>query len=105
MAATTLARPHRQPIDVSGQPPGPPPPDTADPSDGGGDRLIRLTVLLLPSAYQALASTAQTTGYTKPDVVNRALQVYQVIEDVLREDGGRLRLWHRDGRVETIFIL
>ena len=49
----------------------------------------RIIVNLTPRASGALAGSVQLTGYTKTDIINRALSVYEYIESV-RAKGGRL---------------
>ena len=50
-------------------------------------KLRRLTVNLTTRAYDALLQTAELTGRSKTDTVNRALIVNQWIEEVLSAGG------------------
>ena len=45
------------------------------------DEPRRTTVVLIPKAQEALDSTAERTGLTKTDVMNRALQAYAFLEE------------------------
>lgn len=47
----------------------------------------RVTVNLTPRAYHALEQTVQLTGDTKTDTINRALQVYAYLEEILHASG------------------
>jgi uncharacterized protein (DUF1778 family) len=49
--------------------------------------LERVTVNLIPKASQALERAASLTGDSKTDVINRALQVYAFVEQILHDDG------------------
>lgn len=62
-----------------------------------------VTVRLIPEATQALARLAERTGMKKVDVVNRALQIYDYIEEV-KQKGGQLVVQSPDGRMETLKI-
>src|SRR5690242_19847344 len=55
--------------------------DPPDPSGGGGG-LVRVTVNLTPAAAQAMERLCDETGYSKTDVINRALQVYEVWQEI-----------------------
>ena len=58
-------------------------------TSGGG--LERVTVNLVPRAQRALTRIAELTGDSKTDSINRALQVYELLEEVL-ENGGSVYL-------------
>lgn len=49
--------------------------------------LERITVNLAPRSRQALAEAMARSGDSKTDTVNRALQVYNYLEDLWRNDG------------------
>ncbi|MEO3782310.1 hypothetical protein ABGB12_03200 [Actinocorallia sp. B10E7] len=49
----------------------------------------RITVNLTPKAAQALEALTKSTGDTKTDAINRALQVYDFLDKIIR-DGGRV---------------
>lgn len=61
--------------------------------DGGtgramGNGLTRVNVNLTRKAMVALESLSDSTGYSKTDTINRALQVYHLIQGLLDKDGG-----------------
>jgi hypothetical protein len=78
-----------------------------EPQDGpgGGSGLVRVTVNLTPAALQALDNLCEATGYSKTDVINRALQVYEVWQEVAGRDGGTVTVKHQDGETERIRLL
>lgn len=49
--------------------------------------LERVTVNLAPRASHALEQAVGLTGDSKTDAINRALQVYAYIEQVMRDGG------------------
>jgi hypothetical protein len=53
-------------------------------SSGVGERV---TVNLTPRASQALSEVLERTQETKTDAINRALQIYAYIEQVLHDGG------------------
>jgi hypothetical protein len=61
------------------------------PTGGGRGHgpLERVTVNLTPRASKALAETAQLTGDSKTDTINRALQVYAFVQSII-EGGGAM---------------
>ncbi|GAA1034749.1 hypothetical protein GCM10009557_40350 [Virgisporangium ochraceum] len=66
---------------------------------------MRLTVNLTPRAAEALDRLASTTETSKTDVVNRALQIYALIEQLAAANDGQLRIVHSDGSVERIYLV
>lgn len=66
-------------------------------------RLTKVTVNLVPRAIGALEWIAGYTGYTKTDVINRALQLYAVVEQA-RELGKTLAVITKDGSIERITL-
>lgn len=76
------------------------------PSSGspGGNQLVRVTVNLVPAAMDALERLSAHGG-TKTDVMNRALQIAALVQELLDRNGGRLRIKHNDGTEETLYIL
>jgi hypothetical protein len=56
-------------------------------SGRGHGPLERVTVNLTPRASKALAETAQLTGDSKTDTINRALQVYAFVQSIIEGDG------------------
>jgi hypothetical protein len=47
----------------------------------------RTTVNLTPRSVRALGNLACWTGYTKTDTINRGLQIYEFIQQILRNGG------------------
>lgn len=56
-------------------------------TSGRGDGFERVTVNLTGRASRALELATQLTGDTKTDTINRALQVYAYIEQVMVRGG------------------
>jgi hypothetical protein len=78
--------------------------DPPEPSGGGGG-LVRVTVNLTPAAAQAMERLCDETGYSKTDVINRALQVYEVWQEIAQRNGGTVAIKHQDGETERIRLL
>ena len=70
-----------------------------------GNGLTRVTVNLNRQAMQALESVGDATGYSKTDTINRALQVYAIVQELMQRNGGVLQVTHEDGAVERIHIV
>jgi hypothetical protein len=84
----------------------PPPPAPGLPaSDHGGNALVRVTVNLNMRSHRALQKISSDTGMGKTDVINRSIQVYSLIEDLLDKGNGALTVVHADGSQERIYIL
>lgn len=77
--------------------PGKPPPR----GGGGGGGLERVTVNLVPRASRALDRAVELTGDSKTDTINRALQVYAVLEEAVSK-GGEVVIRHSSGDHEVI---
>jgi hypothetical protein len=69
----------------------------------GHGALERVTVNLTPRAWNALEATVQRTGDTKTDTINRALQVYNYIEEIMHT-GGAVVVQDRNGKPERLRI-
>jgi len=82
--------------DVPGEPP-------IGPSGGGG--LTRMTVNLNRQAVQALDVLTDETGLSKTDAVNRALQIYRIVHQMVQGDGGALTVMHSDGSMERVYFV
>ena len=67
--------------------------------------LTRVTVNLTRPAVQALESVSEATGYSKTDTINRALQVYAIVHEIMARNGGVLTIRHDDGGLERIHIV
>lgn len=53
----------------------------------GNGVLERVTVNLTPRAVRALHQAVSLTGDSKTDTINRALQLYAYLEEVMQADG------------------
>jgi len=62
----------------------------------GGSGLERVTVNLTPRSVEALDSLVRLTGDTKTDTINKALQVYAYLQNLLNT-GGALYVRDADG--------
>ncbi|MET0417286.1 MAG: hypothetical protein ABW022_14840 [Actinoplanes sp.] len=71
--------------------------------DAGGS-LTKLTANMNERSMTALAAAAETTGFSRTDCLNRAIQLYAYIEK-LRRDGGRLLVQNPEGKTQTLDIL
>lgn len=71
----------------------------------GGNGLTRVTLNLTRPAVQALEAISDSTGYSKTDTINRALLIYQIIQDIMERNNGVLHVKHTDGETERIHIL
>lgn len=59
-----------------------------NPTTGRGHgALERVTVNLTPRSSKALAAVVDLTGDSRTDAINRAIQVYAFMEEVLNSDG------------------
>jgi hypothetical protein len=79
-------------------------PDTTVEAPAGGS-LTRVTVNLTPRSVAALERTSRVTGDSKTDTINRALQVYALIQEMADRNNGSLRVVHEDGETERIHLL
>jgi hypothetical protein len=81
-------------------------PQTPDPEpSGGGGGLVRVTVNLTPKAYDALQRSCEMSRDTKTDTINRALQVYELIQRLTEQGRGYITMVNEDGERERIHIL
>jgi hypothetical protein len=62
---------------------------------GGGRGLERITVNLTPRSASALELAAELCGDTRTDTINRAIQIYAYLEQVIR-DGGSIHVRAHD---------
>jgi hypothetical protein len=58
-----------------------------NPSRRGGRGLERLTVNLTSRSSSALEDAVELCGDTKTDTINRAIQIYAYLEQVIRNGG------------------
>lgn len=88
---------------------GPAVPPTIDPPGhgpaSGGQQLVRVTVNLTNRSYGDLQKITEETGLSKTDVINRAVQIYALVEELLTEGNGRLTVVNPQGQLEKIYIL
>jgi hypothetical protein len=82
----------------------PDPPTTEPPSGGGGNGLTRVTFNALPATMAALQDVADITCLSRTDVLNRAVQVYQLVDELCRQPGGWV-IVRPDGKIERIRLL
>jgi hypothetical protein len=61
--------------------------------------LHKITVKLIPRAWDAANETAALLGLTRTDVINRALQVYAYFERQIA-DGSEVFIRSKDGEME-----
>ncbi|MFB8760779.1 hypothetical protein [Streptomyces nigra] len=64
----------------------------------------RYSVTLVPPAVEAIAELTESTGLSKADVINRAVQIYAYL-DAQKRDGADLLLRQPDGTPEKVHIL
>jgi hypothetical protein len=72
-----------------------------DPAGG----LVRVTVNLTPKSAEALDTVSRSSHLSKTDVINRALQVYQVVEELIDRGRGSILVKHPSGELERIYII
>jgi hypothetical protein len=60
-----------------------------------------LIVRIMGEAHAYVDSVARRKGLTEVDVVQRALEAYRVLLDVLEQDG-RIVLHRKDGQLERL---
>jgi hypothetical protein len=70
--------------------------DARWPRRGGGRGLERITVNLTSRSSAALVLAVELSGDTKTDTINRALQIYAYLEQVIR-DGGSVHVREQNG--------
>ncbi|PAZ16917.1 hypothetical protein CLM62_05445 [Streptomyces sp. SA15] len=64
----------------------------------------RYSVTLLPPAVEAIAELTESTGLSKADVINRAVQIYAYL-DAQKQGGADLLLRQPDGTTERLHIV
>lgn len=76
------------------------------PSLGTAGPLTRVNVNLTQRTMNALESAVQKTGDSRTDTINRAIQVYDLVQDLLGSGDGRsLVIRYPDGESERVFIM
>jgi hypothetical protein len=77
---------------------------TADKAPPAPPDAERVTVNLTPRSVRALRNVVGWTHYSKTDVINRALQVYEFVQQIM-EDGGSVHVRQtQDGELERLTI-
>jgi hypothetical protein len=71
---------------------------------GSGAALTRVTVNLTRKAVEALDQISASTGSSKTDSINRALQVYALVNEIT-DQKGRLTIVGPDGKPTQLLIL
>jgi hypothetical protein len=56
----------------------------------------RVTVNLTARSVRAMNNLVTWTGYTKTDTINRALQIYEFVQQII-ENGGTVHVRQREG--------
>lgn len=59
----------------------------SDRGDGGSGDLRRITVNLTPRAQEALEQAVKLTRDSKTDTLNRAIQVYAYLMNIIQNEG------------------
>lgn len=77
----TRTRPQRSGVDQ----PLDPPDDGLAAGEDDGYVLNRITVGIIPKAWAELQRLVKTTGFKRTDVVNRAISVYAMVDDNVRD--------------------
>lgn len=71
-------------------------------SDNG---LTRVTVNLTVKSMAALDRITEADGCSKTDAINRSLQVYALVNELIRRCGGHLSVVNESGERERYWIL
>lgn len=66
------------------------------------NELHRVTVNLIPKAWDAVEKTAAREGLNKTDVINRAVQVYGFVSEVVAANG---ELYVREAGSESLKLI
>lgn len=75
------------------------------PRRGGGRGLERITVNLTQRSASALELTVDITGDTKTDAINRAIQIYAWLEQVIESGGSVLVRPEAGAEVERLKLI
>jgi hypothetical protein len=73
-------------------------------SAGSGGSLERVTVNLTPRSSRALDEVVRLTGDSKTDSINRAIQIYAYVQQVLQSGGSIHVRETSDGEPERLKI-
>jgi hypothetical protein len=63
-----------------------------------------VTVNLTPRSSRALDSTVAMTGDSKTDTINRAVQVYELVEEIMKAGGALYIRPHAEAELERLRI-
>lgn len=63
--------------------------------------MTKVTVTLIPAAQQAVNALTEITGLSRVDCINRAVQLYRVLEEE-KLAGKTIRIVDEDGSAETL---
>ncbi len=66
--------------------------------------LERVSLNLTPKSAQALDRAVELTEDSKTDTINRAIQTYAFLMEVI-DEGGSIRVQRKEGDVETVHFL
>jgi hypothetical protein len=81
------------------------PPPASPPSRSRGRRgPVKLTVNLLARVMERLEEVCGLTGESRTDAINRAIQLYAIYHETVR-DGGTFVIRARDGREREFHVL
>ena len=84
----------------------PPAGSTALEGASAGTGLVRVTVNLTPRSMNALERLSAGAGESKTDAINKALQVYAYLQEVIDQEAATLLIRHANGDVERLrFIM
>ncbi|MQY11467.1 hypothetical protein SRB5_15850 [Streptomyces sp. RB5] len=64
----------------------------------------RYSVTLVPPAVAAVNKLTQSTGLSKTDVINRAVQLYAFVDEQL-QNGSIVLIRHPDGETERVVLV
>lgn len=67
--------------------------------------LIRVTVNLTPRSERALEQATALTGESKTDAINRAVQIYAYLQQVIADDGALYARDRAEGELERLKLL
>ncbi len=75
-------------------------------ASGSSGPLTRVTVNFTQRSMLALDSAVRKSGDTRTDTINRAIQVYDLVQDVLkRGDGRSLLIKYPNGECERLLMM
>ena len=66
--------------------------------------LHKVTVNLIPEAWDAANATSKRRGITRTDAINRALQAYAFLEAEI-DAGSEILIRRKDGEAQTVKFL